>query len=153
VRAVERDETGRGRAKENSEVAEPRQPDSSNGERLDVWLDVACLFKTRSEAQKACRGGKVEVNRESAKPHRVIRPGDEVRITRPMGGRQIVVVRGLAERHVPRAEARTLYEDMTPPPTPEELELRRLDRLFRPSRPSRAPDRRERAALRRLKGR
>ena len=38
--------------------------------RLDVWLDVACLFKTRSEAQKACRGGKVEVNGQSAKPHR-----------------------------------------------------------------------------------
>ena len=29
--------------------------------RLDVWLDVACLFKTRAEAQRACRGGKVEV--------------------------------------------------------------------------------------------
>jgi len=29
--------------------------------RLDVWLDVACLFKTRSEAKKACAGGKVDV--------------------------------------------------------------------------------------------
>ena len=29
--------------------------------RLDVWLDVACLFRTRSEAQKACRNGKVDV--------------------------------------------------------------------------------------------
>ena len=28
--------------------------------RLDVWLDVASLFKTRTEAQKACRGGKVD---------------------------------------------------------------------------------------------
>ena len=32
------------------------------GVRLDQWLDVACLFKTRSEAQKACRLGKVSVN-------------------------------------------------------------------------------------------
>ena len=30
--------------------------------RLDVWLDVACLFKTRSLARTACQGGKVEVN-------------------------------------------------------------------------------------------
>ena len=30
--------------------------------RLDIWLDVACLFKTRSEAQKACKLGKVTVN-------------------------------------------------------------------------------------------
>ena len=47
--------------------------------RLDVWLDVTCLFKTRSEAQKACRGGKVDVNGQAAKPHREMKPGDESR--------------------------------------------------------------------------
>jgi ribosome-associated heat shock protein Hsp15 len=122
-------------------------------QRLDVWLDVACLFKTRSEAQKACKGGKVEVNHEPGKPHRQIRAGDEVRITRPLGRRQVVVVRGLAERHIAKAGARALYEDVTPPPTPEQLEMRRLDRLFRtPMRPtSRPTDKRERRALRRLK--
>ena len=31
----------------------------SEAVRLDVWLDVACLFKTRSEAQRACKLGKV----------------------------------------------------------------------------------------------
>ena len=30
--------------------------------RLDVWLDVACIFKTRSQAQTACQRGRVEVN-------------------------------------------------------------------------------------------
>ena len=53
--------------------------------RLDIWLDVACLFRTRSEAQKACKAGKVEVNGQPAKPHREIRPGDELVISRPMG--------------------------------------------------------------------
>ena len=43
--------------------------------RLDVWLDVACLFRTRSEAKRACEGGKVEVNGARAKPHRDVRPG------------------------------------------------------------------------------
>ena len=38
--------------------------------RVDLWLDVACLFKTRSEAQRACGGGKVDVNGASAKAHR-----------------------------------------------------------------------------------
>ncbi len=119
--------------------------------RLDVWLDVACLFKTRSEAQKACKGGKVEVNREPGKPHRQIRQGDEIRITRTHG-KQIVVVAGLAEHHVPRAQARDLYRDVTPPPTPEEIEVRRLERLVRPPRPTHRPDKRERRALRRFKG-
>ena len=123
--------------------------------RLDVWLDVACLFKTRSEAQKACSGGKVEVNGQAGKPHRMVRPGDRLRITRQQGRRQIVLIRELAERHLPKAEARALYEDQTPPPTPEELEQLELARAFRRSfgaRPPRAPDKRERRALRRLKG-
>jgi ribosome-associated heat shock protein Hsp15 len=123
--------------------------------RLDVWLDVACLFKSRSEAQKACNGGKVEVNGQAAKPHRMVRPGDRLRITRQQGRRQVVLIRDLAEKHLPKAEARTLYEDQTPPPTPEELEQIELARAFRRSfgvRPPRAPDKRERRVLRRLKG-
>ena len=124
--------------------------------RLDVWLDVACLFRTRSEAQKACRGGKVDVNGQPAKPHREVRPGDEVMIARPLGRRQRVIVRGLADRHVAKAQARELYEDLTPPPSAEEIEMRRIARLSRPFvRPpgAGAPDKRERRQLRRLKGR
>jgi ribosome-associated heat shock protein Hsp15 len=124
--------------------------------RLDQWLDVACLFKTRSEAQKACKGGKVDVNGQAAKPHREIRPGDELVISRPLGRRQRVVVVALAEQHIPKAQARDLYNDLTPPPTPEEVEVRKMARLARAFvRPSGAgaPDKRERRALRRLKGR
>jgi ribosome-associated heat shock protein Hsp15 len=123
--------------------------------RLDVWLDVACLFKTRSEAQRACKGGKVDVNGQAAKPHREVKPGDEIEISRPLGRKQRIVVRKLADRHIPRAEARELYEDLTPPPTPEEVEARRIERLARAfMRPAGAgtPDKRERRQLRRMKG-
>lgn len=125
--------------------------------RLDVWLDVACLFRTRSEAQKACKGGKVDVNGQSAKPHREIRPGDAIVITRPLGRRQQIIVRALSERHMARALARELYEDRTPPPTAEEVDMRRLARLARAFGPTPAqagaPSRRDRRLLRRLKGR
>ena len=124
----------------------------SQFQRLDVWLDVACLFKTRSEAQKACSGGKVDVNGATAKPHRNIRPGDAIVISRPFGRKQTLMVRALAERHVPKAQARTLYEDTTPLPPPEEVELRRLERQWRASsRPTHTPNKRERRALRKLK--
>lgn len=121
--------------------------------RLDVWLDVACLFRTRSEAQRACKGGKVHVNGQAAKPHREVRPGDEVVISRPLGRRQIVIVRGLADHHVPKAEARELYEDRTPPPTTDEVEMRRLARLARAftRRPAGTPDSREKRRIRRMK--
>jgi ribosome-associated heat shock protein Hsp15 len=124
--------------------------------RLDLWLDVSCLFRTRSEAQKACRLGKVDVGGQTAKAHRDIKPGDAIVIGRPFGRRQQVIVVALAEKHIPKAEARLLYEDVTPKPTPEEVELRRMGRLVAPfTRPkgAGAPDRRERKALNRLKGR
>ncbi len=137
----------------NNDVQGPELPAAAepSEQRLDVWLDVACLFKTRSEAQKACKGGKVEVNREAGKPHREIRPGDEIRITRTHG-KQIVIVSMLNEHHVPKVLAREMYRDITPPPSPEEIELRRMERLARPPRPLTRPDKRERRALRRFKG-
>lgn len=124
--------------------------------RLDIWLDVACLCKTRSEAKRACEGGKIDVNGQAAKPHREIQPGDEIELTRPFGRRQKVIVRATAEQHVPKAEARLLYEDITPKPSPEQVELRRIARMAAPftrPRTAGAPDRRERRALRRLKER
>jgi ribosome-associated heat shock protein Hsp15 len=122
--------------------------------RLDVWLDVACLYRTRSEAQQACKGGKVSINRVAAKPNRLLKMGDELEISRPFGRKQRIVVKGLADRHIAKAEARQLYEDLTPPPTPEEIELRRQERAYRAAvTPPRAPDKRERRARRRLRGR
>jgi ribosome-associated heat shock protein Hsp15 len=112
--------------------------------RLDVWLDVACVFPTRSQAKTACEGGKVDVNGSRAKPHREVRPGDRIGLAGNDGSRRELVVRGLAERSIPKAAARALYEDVTPPPSPEVLEARRLDRLLAPRRDSSRPDKRDR---------
>lgn len=121
--------------------------------RLDVWLDVACLFKTRSEAQKACALGRVALNDQPAKAHRLVQIGDQIVISRPFGHKQTILVQGVADRHVARAEARKLYEDRTPPLSPEEAAVRRVERLYRAaSRSSGTPDRRVRRELRRLKG-
>jgi len=133
-------------SRQNEGGVEGRPPE----QRLDVWLDVACLFKTRSEAQKACKGGKVEVNGVAGKPNRQIRCGDEVRITRTRG-KQIVIVNAVAEHHVAKAQARELYRDVTPPPTEDELDMRRLERLVRLPRPIGRPDKRDRRALARFK--
>lgn len=122
--------------------------------RLDIWLDVACLFKTRSQAQTACKRGRVDVNGQNGKPHRAIRPGDKINISLPGGGRRIVVVKTLAETHIPRSQARELFDDLTPKPTPEELKLRKLQRLSTPAprvRGAGAPKKKERRQLRRAK--
>ena len=121
--------------------------------RLDVWLDVSCLFKTRSEAQRACKGGKVEVNGQAGKAHRMLRVGDQVELSRPFGAKQSVVVLGLAERSIPKAEARRLYDDRTPKPSPDEIATRRADRVFRAAQVAAGrPDKQQRRAVRKLRG-
>ena len=127
-------------------------PSAPAPQRLDSWLDVACLFKTRSAAAKACGAGRIDVNGERGKPHKLVRPGDRIEIASDFGRRRIVRVRGTAERSLPKAEARRLWEDETPPPTPAEIEARTRERLSRPRHAER-PDARARRSIRRLKGR
>ena len=124
----------------------------AEGVRLDVWLDVACLFRTRSEAQRECKVGRVTVNGVVAKPHRDVHVGDELVISRSGGRKQKLVVRGLADQHIAKAAARALYDDVTPPPTPQEIEIRRLDKLFHAAHgPAERLDRRNRRTVARRK--
>ena len=126
----------------------------SDSVRLDVWLDVACLFKTRSEAKRACEGGKVDVNGQTAKPNRLVRDGDRIRIGRPYGRHQDVIVRLLVAQHVRKSEAKALYDDVTPQPSAEEIEARRMERIYRAAtRAAGTPDRRQRREIRRMKER
>jgi len=115
--------------------------------RVDKWLWAARFFKTRSVAAAACSGGKVDVNDEAAKPAKPVRPGDLVRVTVP-GGKRIARVLVLSDRRGGGAEARTLYEDLTPPTPPR---LRRPPPPYRPPGSGR-PTKRERRAIDRLRG-
>lgn len=86
--------------------------------RLDRWLWAARMFRSRSLAAEACDGGKVAVNGNSAKPHKLVRPADEVEITLPGGKRRLKLL-ALSERRGPASVARLLYDDLTPPKPPE----------------------------------
>ena len=123
------------------------------GTRLDLFLNAACIYPTRSQAKEACEGGKVDLNGSSAKPHRTVKPGDSLQVTVP-GRRRTLVVRSVTDRHVPKAEARALYEETTPELTPEQVEARRLERLLAPKRDASAGklSRREREDRGRLRG-
>lgn len=78
--------------------------------RIDRWLWAARLAKTRPLAAAAARGGRVHVNGQAVKPSREVRPGDVLELTTGPVAR-VVVVRGLAERRGPAAEAALLYEE------------------------------------------
>src|SRR6202166_390001 len=96
--------------------------------RLDKWLQVARIFKTRTQATHACDLGRVKVNGMPAKPHRQLAVGDRIELEQGDWER-VLTVRELRDRPVPKAEAAGLYDDQSPPrPAPDPM--RRL--LSRP---------------------
>lgn len=78
--------------------------------RLDKWLWAARFFKTRSAATEAVTGGKVEVNGERAKPAKLVKSGDEVRL-RLGPYEHILIIRQLGERRGPASVAQAMYEE------------------------------------------
>ena len=86
--------------------------------RVDRWLWAARVFKTRSQAADACDGGKVHVNDQAAKPAKAVRPGDLIYVSLGQGRRRRLKVVGLDERRGAPAQARLLYDDLTPPEPP-----------------------------------
>jgi ribosome-associated heat shock protein Hsp15 len=120
--------------------------------RLDRWVWAARLARTRPLAAEAVRGGKVHVNGQTTKPGRDVRVGDVLELTTGPVPRT-VVVRALAERRGPAAEAALLYEE-----TPESVaartrftEDRRLMAASRPVSGGR-PTKRERRRWRDAQG-
>ena len=85
-------------------------------QRIDRWLFFTRAVKSRSLAAKLVQAARVRVNREKVdQPSRSVKPGDVLTITLE---RRVLVWRVLAPgtRRGPSEEARTLYEDITPPP-------------------------------------
>ena len=48
--------------------------------RIDKYLWSIRVFKTRSDATDACKGGKVRINGNDIKPSRTVRPGDVIAV-------------------------------------------------------------------------
>lgn len=92
--------------------------------RLDKWLQVARVFKTRSQATHAVDLNRVRVNGQSAKPHKNLVPGDRIEVE--LGDwTRVLIVKELVDKPVPKAEAAALYEDQSPP-RPDADPLKRL---------------------------
>lgn len=96
--------------------------------RIDQWLWAARLFKTRSLANQACRGGRVQIAGTAVKPSRQIAGGETVQVKAPPIVR-LYRVKSLAVKRVSAALARELVEEITPPADLEKLALARRDPL------------------------
>ncbi|MDO9679682.1 MAG: RNA-binding S4 domain-containing protein [Bacteroidales bacterium] len=66
--------------------------------RLDKYLWAVRIFKTRSEAAEACKGGRVKVNSTEAKPSREVKPGDLIDLRRVNVNYKYKVIQQLENR-------------------------------------------------------
>lgn len=116
--------------------------------RVDVWLWAVRVYKTRSAATTAIRGGHVRVNGDPVKASYGVKVGDEVR-ARIVGFDKILGVQKLLLKRVGAPIAATAYEDRTPPPPPREF----VAPIVHRERGLGRPTKRERREIDRLTGR
>ncbi len=85
-------------------------PVAAPGVRLDIWLWAARFYKTRSLAKQAVETGKVDVAGQRAKPSRIVRVGDELKVVRGEDTYSIRV-EGLSEQRGSAPVAQALYRE------------------------------------------
>jgi ribosome-associated heat shock protein Hsp15 len=83
--------------------------------RIDRWLWAIRLFKTRSDATAACRGGHVRVNDTVAKPATPVRVGDRVH-ARVHDRDRVLEATRIIDKRVGAPVAAECYTDHSPPP-------------------------------------
>jgi ribosome-associated heat shock protein Hsp15 len=86
--------------------------------RLDKWLWAARFVKTRALAAAAIAAGHVQLNGETAKASKIVKPGDEVRLALAREVRTVVVQQTSTVRG-PAPKAQALYSE-----TPESIRQR-----------------------------
>ncbi len=77
--------------------------------RLDKFLKIALIFKTRSSGEKSIEQGSVLVNGKVAKASTNIKVGDIITIKFPFKSTTYKVLQ-IVEKNVSKKEAKELYE-------------------------------------------
>ena len=116
--------------------------------RIDQWLWAVRLFKTRSMATAACRGGHVRINGSAAKPARPVRVGDRVEV-RVADRDRVLEVAQLIDRRVAAPLAAACVVDHSPPAPPRDY----VAPLFRRDPGSGRPTKKDRRSIDRFRNR
>lgn len=92
--------------------------------RIDKWLWAVRLFKTRSQATDACRGGKVKIEGHNVKPSREVNIDDVIELQ--MGPiKKTIKVLQIIKNRVAAKLVPDLAEDQTPAEEYERLDMQR----------------------------
>jgi ribosome-associated heat shock protein Hsp15 len=103
--------------------------------RIDKWLWSIRIFKSRTLATDACKGGKVKIGGETVKPSYLLTIGEIVQVKKEGFNFELKAVQ-LIEKRVGAPIAVTCYEDLTP-----QEEKNKYEAWFESGMP--APEKRE----------
>jgi ribosome-associated heat shock protein Hsp15 len=119
--------------------------------RIDKWLWAVRLFKTRSQASDACRGGRIKMAGQNVKPSREISTGDIIEVQDGIIRKTLKVLKP-AKNRVGAKLVPELAEDLTPGEEYEKLDMLRQLNYEKRDRGVGRPTKKDRREINRLKG-
>jgi len=123
-----------------------------NSVRIDKWLWAVRLYKTRSQAADACKGGKVKMDGVNTKPSREVKAGDILEIHHNYI-RRVVKVKQAAKNRVAAKLVPDLMEDLTPASEFEKLEMIKQLNQEKRDRGTGRPTKKDRRTIDKIKNR
>jgi ribosome-associated heat shock protein Hsp15 len=119
--------------------------------RIDKWLWAVRLFKTRTQASDACRGGKVKMDGQNVKPSRDIQVGEEIEIQIGII-RKKVAVKAILKNRVGAKLVENYMDDLTPVEEYEKLAMLKQLNYEKRDRGTGRPTKKNRRDITKLKG-
>ena len=127
-----------------------KMAEEENIVRMDKWLWAARLFKTRSLAADAIKGGKVKVDDSPVKPSREVKVGDVIQVQIEQL-HKVVEVKTVVKNRVSAKQVPEVYNDLTPKEEYERIEFMRAYKAEWRDRGAGRPTKKERRMIERLK--
>ena len=118
--------------------------------RMDKWLWAARLFKTRSLAADAIKGGKVKVDGNPVKPSREVKEGDVIQVQIDQL-HKVVQVKTVIKNRVSAKQVPEVYNDLTPKEEYERIEFMHAYKAEWRDRGAGRPTKKERRMIERMK--
>lgn len=121
-----------------------------DGVRIDKWLWAVRIFKTRSQAAAACKGGKVKIDGQNVKASREVKEGEEISVSLTVFTKT-VRIKALLYNRVGAKLVENYMEDLTPQ---EEYDKQKLKQALNSEyrlRGEGRPTKKERRIIERLK--
>ena len=119
--------------------------------RIDKWLWCARLFKTRTLAADACKGGKVKVSEVSMKPSHDVKVGEMISVQLGQLHKTVEVL-SIPKSRVSPKDVANIYVDRTPTEEYERIEFMRAYKAEYRDRGAGRPTKKDRRILDKLKG-